>query len=68
VGGFFVVEDGIVDVPELRSRADWPRGVLPAVRDWLDEGAEAAWTVRTDLQLYGITCHPGGFLQRVRAR
>lgn len=67
LGGFFVVEDGVVDVPELRSRADWPQGVLPAVRDWLADGGEAEWTVRGDLQLYGITCHPGGFLQRVQA-
>ncbi|HEX5193959.1 MAG TPA: class I SAM-dependent methyltransferase, partial [Solirubrobacteraceae bacterium] len=34
-GGFFVVEDGCVDVDELRIDEDWPRGVLPALHDWL---------------------------------
>jgi hypothetical protein len=33
--GFFVVEDGCVDVEELRLSPDWPRGVLPAVHDFL---------------------------------
>ncbi len=63
-GGFFVVEDGTVDVEALRVRADAPRGVLPAVRDWLAAGAERSWRVRADLQLYGVTAHPGGYLQR----
>jgi cephalosporin hydroxylase len=31
-GGYFIVEDGYVDVEELRARDDWPRGVLPALR------------------------------------
>ena len=62
--GFFVVEDGSVDVEEMRLRPDWPRGVLPAVRKWLetDEGHE--FRVRRDLEIYGITAHPEGFLQR----
>ncbi|MGI8512190.1 MAG: CmcI family methyltransferase, partial [Solirubrobacteraceae bacterium] len=34
-GGFFVVEDGCVDIEQMRVRDDWPRGVLPAVADWL---------------------------------
>jgi cephalosporin hydroxylase len=34
-GGYFIVEDGCVDVEELRARDDWPRGVLPALHDWL---------------------------------
>ena len=63
VGGFFVVEDGCVDVEELRIDDDWPRGVLPAIEDWLAaEGS--SFCVRPDLALYGVTCHPGGFLQR----
>lgn len=34
-GGYFVVEDGCVDVEEMRLSDDWPRGVLPALHDWL---------------------------------
>lgn len=64
-GGFFVVEDGCVDVEELRlPDAGWPRGVLPALERWLATPAGAQFEVRPDLQLYGITCHPGGFLRR----
>jgi cephalosporin hydroxylase len=62
--GFFVVEDGCVDVEELRLSPDWPRGVLPALREWLATPAGERFTVRHDLELYGISCHPGGFLQR----
>ena len=63
VGGFMVIEDGCVDVEELRVDDAWPRGVLPAVTEWLEtEGS--AFRVRRDLELYGVTCHPGGFLQR----
>jgi len=65
-GGFFVVEDGCVDVDEMRAADDWPRGVLPALRDWLGTEAGQAFTVRRDLELYGISCHPEGFLQRTR--
>jgi cephalosporin hydroxylase len=61
--GFFVVEDGSVDIEELRIHPRSPRGVLPAINDWLDhEGTD--FTVRSDMQLYGVTAHPGGFLQR----
>ena len=35
-GGFFVVEDGCVDVEELRLEDDWPRGVLAALDEWLE--------------------------------
>lgn len=62
--GFFVVEDGCVDFEELRPSPDWPRGVQPAIRDWLATEAGQAFAVRRDLELYGLTCHPGGFLQR----
>jgi cephalosporin hydroxylase len=64
-GGFFVVEDGCVDIDELRLKPDWPRGVLPALTDWLATDQGRAFTVREDLELYGISCHPSGFLQRV---
>lgn len=62
LGGFFVVEDGVVDVEELRVNPDWPHGVLPAIRDWL--ATDPGFVVRDDLAHYGVTCHPGGFLQR----
>jgi cephalosporin hydroxylase len=62
--GFFVVEDGCVDVEELRADPDWPRGVLPALHDWLATEAGRDFSVRRDLELYGVSCHPEGFLQR----
>jgi cephalosporin hydroxylase len=67
LGGFFVVEDGCVDIEALRLTPDWPRGVLPALRDWLTTAMGQHFTVRQDLELYGMSCHPGGFLQRVGA-
>jgi cephalosporin hydroxylase len=64
VGGYFVVEDGCVDVEEARIDEHWPRGVLPAVRDWLASPQGSAFEVRRDHEAYGITCHPSGFLRR----
>jgi cephalosporin hydroxylase len=66
VDGFFVVEDGCVDIDAMRLEESWPRGVLPAVSDWLAGDAGRAFRPRRDLELYGMTCHPNGFLQRVR--
>lgn len=63
-GGFFVVEDGCVDVEEMRPDESWPRGVLPAARDWLRTPEGEDFAVRRDLELYGISCHPEGILQR----
>jgi cephalosporin hydroxylase len=63
VGGFFVVEDGCVDIESLRISDDWPRGVVPAIGTWLEHEGHG-FVVRSDLELYGVTCHPGGFLQR----
>jgi cephalosporin hydroxylase len=63
-GGFFVVEDGCVDVEVMRIDEAWPRGVLPALDDWLRTPAGAEFAVRRDLELYGMSCHPRGFLQR----
>jgi cephalosporin hydroxylase len=65
VGGFMVVEDGCVDIEELRISDAWPRGVLPALDDWLTSAAGRDFEVRRDLELYGVSCHPRGFLQRV---
>ncbi len=62
--GFFVVEDGCVDVEELRLKEDWPRGVLPALHEWLATEQGSRFVVREDLELYGLSCHPQGFLQR----
>jgi cephalosporin hydroxylase len=63
-GGFVVIEDGCVDVESMRLDESWPRGVLPAVSDWLASPAGHAFVARRDLELYGVTCHPGGLLQR----
>ena len=65
-GGFFVVEDGGVDVEEVRLDSVWPRGVLGAIGDWLDTPTGQCFTMRRDLELYGLTSHPEGFLQRTR--
>jgi cephalosporin hydroxylase len=66
VGGWFVVEDGCVDVDALRPSEDWPGGVQAAIADWLASEDGAAFSQRRDAELYGLTCHPGGFLQRDR--
>jgi cephalosporin hydroxylase len=63
-GGFFVVEDGCVDVEEMRVRPDWPRGVLPAIAEWLASDDGRQFIQRRDLEIYGVSCHPHGFLQR----
>jgi cephalosporin hydroxylase len=65
--GFFVVEDGCVDIDELRISETWPRGVLPALHDWLRTPEGSQFEVRRDLELYGLSCHPEGFLQRTGA-
>ena len=63
-GGFFIVEDGCVDIEEMRLEEGWPRGVLPAVSDWLD-GLSAAGSSRGAIsRSLRVTCHPGGLLQR----
>lgn len=64
-GGFFVVEDGCVDVDWMRTSEDWPRGVLPALTKWLATPQGSSFSVRRDLEVYGVSCHPSGFLQRV---
>jgi hypothetical protein len=63
-GGFFVVEDGCVDIEHMWIHPDWPRGVLPALHDWLRTPEGREFTIRRDLELYGVSCHPEGFLQR----
>nr|MDT0665791.1 CmcI family methyltransferase [Micromonospora sp. DSM 115978] len=62
-GGYFVVEDGVVDVPALRSAATGG-GVLTAVEHWLDTARGSDFVRRRDLERYGLTRSPGGWLQR----
>ena len=61
--GITLVEDGCVDDEQLRME-HWPRGVLLALGDWLASPAGSEFSVRRDLELHGVTCHPSGFLQR----
>ena len=65
-GGFFVVEDGCVDIEEVRLHPDWPRGALSAVRDWLATREGRAFAPQRDLELYGLSCNPEGFLRRCK--
>lgn len=64
-GGIFVVEDGCVDVEELRIDPDWPRGVLRAIDEWLATPQGSNFRRRPELELYGVTCHVQGYLERV---
>jgi cephalosporin hydroxylase len=66
VGGFFVVEDGHVDSDEMRPRHPdrWPRGVVPALHEWLEEEG-TGFRIRRDLELYGLTSNLEGYLERV---
>jgi cephalosporin hydroxylase len=66
VGGYFVVEDGVVDIEPLRAIEGWPRGVTAAIDRWLETAAGSCFEVQRDLECYGLTCHPGGFLRRAR--
>jgi cephalosporin hydroxylase len=67
--GFFVVEDGYVDVEGLKLGPAWnwsgPSGVLPALHDWLQTPDGRQFEVQRDFELYGITSHPEGFLRRI---
>jgi cephalosporin hydroxylase len=65
LGGYFVVEDGCVDVEDMRIADTWPRGVLPALDAWLETPQGRQFAVRRDLERYGLTCHPRGFLERI---
>jgi len=59
-GQFFVVEDTIVDEPDLTIFGD--HGVTPAIDAFLKEEPRF---VRQSLDLYGVTMHMGGWLQAV---
>ena len=43
----------------------WFGPTYPALRDWLQTPEGASFRVRRDLELYGVSCHPEGFLQRL---
>jgi cephalosporin hydroxylase len=62
--GYFVVEDGCVDVDEMRLDPTWPRGVLPAISQFVTSEEGRDFAVRRELERYGISCHVCGFLQR----
>jgi cephalosporin hydroxylase len=62
--GFLVVEDGYVDLEERRPAPQIPRGVLPAIYDWLKTPEGSAFRIRRDAEAYGVSSHPSGFLQR----
>jgi cephalosporin hydroxylase len=64
-GGFYVVEDTCVDIEPLRVDPRWPRGAGTALEQWLaSDTLGRCFRRRCDLQPYGLTCHPGGLLQR----
>jgi cephalosporin hydroxylase len=66
VHGFFIVEDGYVDIEERRIAPQLPRGVLPAVSDWLSTAEGRRFERIRDAEVYGVSSHPGGFLRRRR--
>jgi cephalosporin hydroxylase len=60
-GQWFVVEDTVVDYPELRLE-NWPLGVVPAINDFMRSHSGRRFT-RHNLAPYTLTCHPYGWLQ-----
>jgi cephalosporin hydroxylase len=68
-GGYLMVEDTCVDYESLRVDAAWPRGCATALAQWLDEDPLGhRFRRRADPQAYGLTCHPGGLVQRLADR
>jgi cephalosporin hydroxylase len=65
--GYYMVEDTCVDVETLRVNPEWPRGCGAALDEWLaDDRLGRRFRRRPDLQPYGLTCHPGGLVQRLQ--
>jgi cephalosporin hydroxylase len=65
-GGYLMVEDTCVDYETLRATDAWPRGCGTALARWLeDDPLGRRFTRRPDMQPYGLTCHPGGLVQRL---
>jgi cephalosporin hydroxylase len=71
-GGYYVVEDGHVDIerlhpdgpPEIRQLGVRSGGVAAAIADWLETPEGREFELRPDLELYGVTSNPGGYLRR----
>ena len=63
IGGWFIVEDGIVDIEPLRHYPETPRGVIQALDEFMETDQGKKFT-RLRLAPYGITSNPGGWLQR----
>jgi cephalosporin hydroxylase len=63
-GQWFVVEDGVVDIEELRLPG-WPRGVTPALEEFLATPTGKEFK-RYHFDQYTFTCHPGGWLRKER--
>ncbi len=65
-GGYYVVEDTCVDVEALRVNEQSPCGAGTELEQWLTTDVLGRrFRRRSDLQLYGITCHHGGLVQRL---
>jgi cephalosporin hydroxylase len=62
LGHFFIVEDTIIDEPDLTIFGD--HGVTPAIDTFLEE--EPRFLRRADMDLYGVTMHMGGWLECVK--
>ena len=63
VDGWFIVEDGIVDIEYLRFHHKLPRGVISALDYFCSSPAGKKFS-RNSLAPYGITSNPTGWLQR----
>lgn len=72
VGGYLVVEDSHRDIegmlpPEVPGYGtDHAHGTVRAVDEWLATEAAGRFERRRDRERYIVTCHPGGWLMRVR--
>jgi cephalosporin hydroxylase len=61
-GSWFVVEDGLVDEPEISIWS--PTGVQPGIADFLQ--TESGQRFRQhNLDLYGVTMHFNGWLEAI---
>lgn len=63
-GGFFVVEDTVNDIEEMRASEGWPTGVLPGIEEWLATPQGQDFEIRREVEAYGVSCFPWGFLRR----
>ena len=48
----------------IRQIGERSGGVIAAVDAWLATAEGSEFSLRTDLELYGVTSHPHGYLQR----